>query len=375
MKRVFFLLLAALAASITSYSQQSNPAQAKKIQVAILLDVSNSMDGLIEQAKSQLWNMVTVLGKAECQGEAPKIEIALYEYGRSTNNVKQGYVKQLSAFTTDLDQLSATLFKLTTDGGDEYCGQVIKSSVEELPWDPGTGSYKVIFIAGNEDFLQGAVQFTESCSLAKQRGIIVNTIYCGDKVRGIAEHWNLGSECGNGSYTNINQNAKEEDIPTPYDSMIYVLNNQLNQTYIAYGHGGAAAYARQAEMDQQNARLSKKAGLARVEVKASRGYNAANWDLVDAWTSDSTIVAKVDRNTLPAEFRNLNEKQLEQKVKDNAARRGRLQGEIGKLNQQRRNYIDQEKARVRQTSQATLESEVEKMLKEQAKRFGIGFRN
>ena len=38
----------------------------KKIQAAVLLDVSNSMDGLIEQAKAQLWNMVSVMGKAKC---------------------------------------------------------------------------------------------------------------------------------------------------------------------------------------------------------------------------------------------------------------------------------------------------------------------
>ena len=78
-----------------------------KIQVAILLDVSNSMDGLIEQAKAQLWNMVSVMGKAKCDNNViPQIEIALYEYGRSTNAVTDGYVKQISGFTTDLDKLS-----------------------------------------------------------------------------------------------------------------------------------------------------------------------------------------------------------------------------------------------------------------------------
>ena len=36
--------------------------ESAKIQVAILLDVSGSMEGLIKQAKEQLWNMVTTLG-------------------------------------------------------------------------------------------------------------------------------------------------------------------------------------------------------------------------------------------------------------------------------------------------------------------------
>jgi hypothetical protein len=82
----------------------------QKIQAAILLDVSNSMDGLIDQAKAQLWNMVSTMGKAKCNGATPKIEIALYEYGRTTNNEKAGFVKQLMPFTTDLDSLSQILF-------------------------------------------------------------------------------------------------------------------------------------------------------------------------------------------------------------------------------------------------------------------------
>src|SRR5437868_11792584 len=99
-----------------------------KIQVAILLDVSNSMDGLIDQAKAQLWNMVSVMGKAKCDDVTPQIEIALYEYGRTTNNEREGYVKQISGFTSDLDKLSQDLFNLKTLGGDEYCGHVIYTS-------------------------------------------------------------------------------------------------------------------------------------------------------------------------------------------------------------------------------------------------------
>jgi hypothetical protein len=176
-----------------------------KIQVAILLDVSNSMDGLIEQAKAQLWNMVSVMGKAKCDNQAPQIEIALYEYGRPTNDVKAGYVKQLSGFTTDLDKLSQTLFGIQTNGGDEYCGVVMQTSLTKLNWDTAASNYKVIFIAGNEDFLQGNVLYTRACLEAKKKGVIINTIYCGEKMDGIREHWNVTGECGSGSYTNINQ--------------------------------------------------------------------------------------------------------------------------------------------------------------------------
>ena len=36
-----------------------------------------------------------------------------------------------------------------------------------------------IFIAGNEPFTQGPVNYAESCKAAITKGIIVNTIHCG----------------------------------------------------------------------------------------------------------------------------------------------------------------------------------------------------
>ena len=217
-----------------------------KIQAAILLDVSGSMDGLIEQAKSQLWTMVSTLGKATCNnGMTPQVELALYEYGRTDNNAAKGFVKQLSSFTNDLDEVSKTLFSLRTNGGDEFCGQVIYTSLDELKWDTSSQNYKVIFIAGNEDFLQGNLHYTKACTIAKSKGVIVNTIYCGDRMQGIREHWNLAGECGNGSFTNINQDAKEPDIPTPFDNTLVTLNEKLNTTYIGYGYWGEQNKIRQ----------------------------------------------------------------------------------------------------------------------------------
>ena len=42
--------------------------QKTKIQVAILLDTSGSMQGLIEQAKSRLWNIVNTLTTLKYKG-------------------------------------------------------------------------------------------------------------------------------------------------------------------------------------------------------------------------------------------------------------------------------------------------------------------
>ena len=344
-----------------------------KIQVAILLDVSNSMDGLIAQAKTQLWNMVGILGKADCNGVSPEVEIALYEYGTPRNDVKKGYVKQINGFSTDLDQVSKNLFALTTNGGDEFCGHVMYSSLTEMKWDENNKSYKVIFIAGNEDFLQGNISFTKACEEAKKKGVIVNTIYCGDKMQGIREHWNLGSECGNGSYTNINSDAVIEDIATPYDSTLIVLNTQLNYTYVTYGLDGAANFAKQAEVDGMNYGVSRGLAVKRASVKAKKKvYNNTTWDLLDATDADSNFIARVDMKTLPDSLKSKTRSELQQFVSLKKNERGLIQKEIINLNEKREAYIEDERKRnANKPKEPTLETEIEKILREQVKRVNM----
>ncbi len=344
-----------------------------KIQVAILLDVSGSMDGLIEQAKAQLWNMVSVMGKAQCNKVTPQIEIALYEYGRTTNNKAEGYVKKISGFTGDLDMLSKNLFALTTNGGDEYCGHVIYTSLQDLQWDASTENYKVIFIAGNEDFLQGDVLYTKACDEAKKKGVIVNTIYCGDSLQGIREHWNLNTECGTGSFTVIDQNKKTDEIPTPYDSIIFTLNEKLNGTYVGYGRAGEAMMEQQASVDKMNKAMSPAAGIKRAEVKSNaKLYKNSSWDMVDAYKDDANFIDRLDRKTLPDSLKNKTSEQLKAIIKNKADQRAAIQKQIAAVNVQREEYIVKEKAKnAAKNKTATLESAVEKIIKQQAKRYNM----
>lgn len=377
------LLLKPLAVFFSAYTmlsfqtaEKDQPAgkisNSPKIQAAILLDVSNSMDGLIAQAKAQLWNMVSVMGKTKCNGVTPQIEIALYEYGRDNNNPSKGYVKQISSFTNDLDKLSQDLFGLTTNGGEEYCGQVIHTSLKELNWDPSTDNYKVIFISGNEDFLQGNISYSLACTEAKKKGVIVNTIYCGDRLQGIKEHWNLLGECGNGSFTNINSNAGPEDIPTPYDSALITLNTKLNGTYIYYGSTGTQKQAMQAKADVANAKVNNYTAANRIAVKGNKStYNNAGWDLVDAKDEDKKIFEKIDYKTLPDSLKNKNKQELEAIVDQKSKERNSIQNQIQTVNAQRVQFIEAERKRKAASpgNTVTLETEIEKIIREQAKRF------
>lgn len=353
-------------------SKLSGPKAKAKIQAAILLDVSNSMDGLINQAKLQLWNMVSVMGRGKCDGETPDIELALYEYGRSNNDVSKGYVKQLAPFTTNLDSLSNILFGLNTNGGDEFCGQVIYTSLSDLNWDGNASTYKVIFIAGNEDFLQGNLHYSKACAQAKNKSIVVNTIYCGPRDQGIREHWNLNDECGSGSFTNINQNAVIEEIPTPYDSVLIAMNGSLNSTYMWYGLDGRVAGLQVQEVDMKTASVNKAAAIKRIEVKGnSKVYKKTSSDMVDAAKEKKDFIAKMDKSTLPDSLKNKSNAEIEKIIKEKSQARDSIQHQIADISAKRNAYIEEQRKLNAGKQEQTLETEIEKIIRKQAANYRI----
>lgn len=162
---------------ITNVSMAKKHNEKPLIQMAILIDTSGSMQGLIEQAKTQLWKIVNEMALAKQKSRSPKLEVALYEYGKSSIPASEGYMRMIVPLSEDLDQISDELFKLRTNGGSEYCGEVIRKSVSNLKWNRKNNVLKVIFIAGNEPFTQGRVDYRISCKSAISKGIIVNTIF------------------------------------------------------------------------------------------------------------------------------------------------------------------------------------------------------
>ncbi|MDH3796015.1 MAG: VWA domain-containing protein, partial [Flavobacteriaceae bacterium] len=149
----------------------------QRVRIALLLDTSNSMDGLINQAKAQLWDIVNEFTYARCGNqERPRLEIALYQYGNDNLSSREGYIQQVIGFSSDLDEISERLFSLNTNGGEEYCGQVIHTSLKQLDWGRNPDDLKMIFIAGNEPFTQGKLDYRDAASQAKEKDVVVNTI-------------------------------------------------------------------------------------------------------------------------------------------------------------------------------------------------------
>jgi len=353
------------------------PIEPPKIQLAILLDTSGSMDGLIDQTRNQLWQVVNEFSTAKRNGITPVLEVALFEYGNDGNSRDTGFVRMLNNFTRELDKVSEGLFSLTTNGGSEYCGFAIKTAIHSLNWSHSDRDIKSIFIAGNEPFTQGPVNYRHALRLANQHGIVVNTIHAGDHQVGIDTGWQSGALVAGGDYMSIDANRKAVHILAPQDKRIAELNQELNKTYIPYGKQGRVKAERQKEQDKRSENISSALLAKRVQSKSSSYYNNSKWDLVDA-IRDGEIAEEelilMEESALPEAMKKMSSEEKKSYVAAKTKARKEIKEEIKKLSQSRDKFVAQKKRAL--VSQAPDMSEaLTKAIKKQAEKKNYQFEN
>lgn len=336
------------------------------VQIAILLDTSNSMDGLINQAKTQLWRIVNEFSRCKRDGQSPRLQVALYEYGNNNLIASEGYIRQVLPMGEDLDALSEKLFALKTNGGNEYCGQVIDVALQQIEWSNDPKVFKAIFIAGNEPFTQGQVDYRVACGKASGKGVIVNTIHCGPERVGIEGMWADGAGIAGGKAMNIDQDRCVEAIRAPQDDEITALSAELNKTYIPYGEAGEAGATRQAAQDANAvAEAASGSAVQRSVSKAGPGYNNSGWDLLDALASGSTKLQDVADKDLPKEMQSMSESERKAYVEQQQTRRGDIQKKIKDLNTAREKFVAEEEKKRATDGAETFDSAVLKTVQEQ----------
>ncbi|MCC8148681.1 MAG: VWA domain-containing protein [Akkermansia sp.] len=352
------------------------------VQIALLLDTSGSMDGLIDQARTYLWKIVNDMTLARQNGKLPSIQIALYEYGNDRLSSKDAWIRRVLPFTDDLDRVSDELFKLKTYGGTECCGAVIDRAVKELAWnteDPN--ALKLVFIAGNEPFNQGSVPYAAAIARGLERGITVNTIHCGDAGDPDTRLWKDGAARGDGSFLNIDHNAAPPEPETPYDGELARLSSSLNTTYLAYGSTEVQAerMAKQERQDKLARELSPAASVGRASAKANKAaYFNTSWDLVDLYEQKGSQALEDLGNAgqLPQELAGKTAKEMEAIVKKKAGERADLQKKVKELDAQRSEWLVKWKAQQNAsggTKSNTLDDAVIQAVRRQASKKQFSF--
>jgi hypothetical protein len=343
---------------------------ADTVQIALILDTSGSMNGLINQARSHLWKMVDDLGKmtrvVDGKTRGVRIELALFEYGNQALPASSGFIRQVLPFTGDLDQVSEQLHALFTNGGDEYAGQAIQTAVNSLAWSSDPAALRFIFLAGNESFLQGPIAAAVAMEQAAARDIAVQLIHCG----GREETWSAAAALAKSDLVTIDQNQVAQHVPAPQDDAILRLGSELNGTYLAYGADGQASVARQASADASSARLSPKVALERSQLKAKKGYRNDRWDVVDAVDKDARWLENAKDDALPAELRGKSLAEKQQIVAAKAASRTAIKAKIARLEAERAAFLAAERARKGTAEANSLETELLKTSRKAAARKG-----
>lgn len=317
------------------------------IQMAILLDTSGSMRGLVNQARAHLWKIVNEFAAVRNDGKAPRLEVALYQYGSSRLPAEEGYLKRVVPLTDDLDRVSEALFALTISGSREYCGQTIQAAVEELDWTTSEKHLRCIFIAGNESFAQGPVAWGQACRGAITKGITVSTIFCGPEQTGVQLNWKTGAELAMGSYLSIDQNRAVAEIAAPQDKKLVELSAKLNETYVAFGKKQQREkfLQNQVQQDTNAAAVAPSAAADRAAVKASGVYQNFSRDLVDACREGTIKLEDLKPEELPENLQKMTLKEQKAYIEVNAARRSQIQQQIQELSTARNSYIAKERTR------------------------------
>ncbi len=346
-----------------------------RIQIALLLDTSGSMNGLIDQAKTQLWKVVNTFIDAERGGEKPFVEVALYEYGNTSNAAGNDWIRLVTPLTRDLDDLSSKLFALTTNGGDEYCGAVIQRALGDLAWDSNKSTYKAIFIAGNEPFTQGRVDARSASKEALAKGIIINTIHCGSRDQGINGSWHDGAALGGGEFLVIDQDKVVAHVNAPQDKQIAELSLKLNETYLGYGNRRTEAAEMQKKADTDAiANNEKGAHVQRAITKSSSNYSNASWDLCDAVRDKQIDITKLKAEELPENLRGKTPEELNKAIVEAATKRASIQEEIKTLNSQRESHIADELKKQAATGDKSLDQAMIEATRQQASKVGYNFK-
>lgn len=320
------------------------PAQTARVEAVFVLDTTGSMSGLIAAAKEKIWSIASTLSQAQ---QAPEVRIGLVAY----RDRGDAYVTRVVDLSADLDSMYATLMDFSADGGGdtpESVNEALSDAVNEMSWSEDSGTYKVLFLVGDApphmDY-QNDRKFPEVVAAAAAKGIVVNTIQCGNLSATVAP-WQRIAALGGGRYFTVEQSGGAFAVSTPYDGEIATLSAELDATRLYYGSSEEReAMASKVQATEKLHDSASAAAQARRGVFNASASGEANFtgdkDLVHDVVSGRVDLAAVPAADLPEPLAGLSADERREVVEQTAEQREALRGRIGDLAKQRDAFIAQ----------------------------------
>ena len=328
--------------SQTELSEICNESSVKpKMQVVFLLDATGSMSGLIGAAKDKIWSITSSLTQTD---PAPEIEVGMIFYRDRGDQ----FVTKLIPLSTDLDGLYEKLMAINAAGGGdspESVNQALYEGVNDIQWDDKKSTYKTIFLVGDcpphMDY-KDDVKYPESCSLANEKGIIVNTILMGNDPTA-SRIWKEIASKTNGEYIQTDMNVNNIVVRTPYDDRINQLQYDLDKTRLYYGESSALMEVKEVQsskMSKGDAAVNARRAEYNLSVAGRSSYYGTNELLNDVIGGKK--LSEIPKSELPDNLQKMSQTELQKYVDEQINKRKELEKELAELSKKRQTHIDSE---------------------------------
>ncbi len=346
-----------------------------RIDVVFVLDTTGSMSGLLQSAKDKIWSLATTMAQAQ---PAPEIRVGLVAY----RDRGDAYITQTFDLTSDLDSMYATLMDFQAAGGGdgpEAVNQALHDAVTKLAWSPAQNAYKVVFLVGDApphmDY-QDDVKYPVTLALARQKGIVVNTIQCGED-GSATPPWQQIASLGDGNFLQVAQGGSAVAITTPFDDKLARLAANLDETRLYYGN-----QEKRAEKQRKMEATSKLEASASVAAKARRAtFNATasgtanllgDSELVDDVARGRVDLSKINQAELPAPLQAMAPAAQASYLQAQAVKRDALKREIKVAADERAAYL-KEKVAAEGGARASLDQQLFGTVRAQAEKKGLRY--
>ncbi len=342
-----------------------------RMEVVFVLDTTGSMSGMIAGAKQKIWAIANKLKSAR---PTPEIRFGLVGY----RDRRDAYVTRVFGLTGNLDEVYTNLYAFEAQGGGdepESVNEALHRAVRDLQWSTDPEVLRVVFLVGDArphmDY-QDDVKYPETCRLANERGILINTLQCG-RLSGTEQAWREIASLTNGTYGAILQDGGSIKIETPYDQEIIRLNLQLDSTIILYGPKAEQASA--AKNKSVLASLSSEAMADRSSYlgKGEAGaVMSGRGDLVVEVMNGRESVDKLDEKKLSPELQAMAPAARQELITQKVEERRKLQSELADL-VAKRDAAVADKLKSLEGKDGVLELDAFRTLEAQAKAKGYRF--
>jgi len=344
-------------------------AEKPKVEVVFCLDTTGSMGGLIDGAKAKIWAICNQIAGGK---PTPQLKVGLVAFRDKGDE----YVTKVTDLTDDLDAIYAELKKFAAGGGGdgpEAVNQALDDSVNKVKWSDDKKTLRIIFLVGDApphmDYMDD-VKFPETCKKACEKGIIINSIQCGNNAE-CAKFWKEICVKAEGSYVNIAQDGGVQPVvATPFDKRLGEINAEVARTTLVFGDRD-----RQDQLLRQNREaegLKEDAAAGRIAFQA-KNKQAAAYDLLDNLKSGKADLNKLNENKelLPPELKDKTVEQQKAYLADLDKKRDGLLKEAAELDKKRQDFIQAKQAE--EAKKAGFDGQVLEMLRNQAKKAGIDY--